>query len=67
MKAQDLKELSKEDLIEKLKEQKDALGKLKINHKVAELENPINIRVVRKTVARIKTEITARSLQGENK
>jgi large subunit ribosomal protein L29 len=62
MKATELKELSVADLQELLIEQKTTLAKLKINHKIAELENPIQIKNNRKTIARIKTELTSRNL-----
>lgn len=63
MKATELKELSVADLNELLVEQKTTLSKLKINHKIAELENPIQIKNYRKTIARIKTELTSRNLE----
>ena len=34
-----------------------------MNHKTAELENPLEIRFVRRNVARINTEIQKRELQ----
>ncbi|MAJ05708.1 MAG: 50S ribosomal protein L29 [Crocinitomicaceae bacterium] len=40
------------------------LNKLKMNHKTAELENPLEIRFVRRNVARINTEIKKRELQN---
>jgi len=39
------------------------LNKLKMNHKTAELENPLQIRTVRRNVSRIHTEIKKRELQ----
>jgi len=64
MKASELKELTKEELIESLSEKTESLNKLKINHKVAELENPIEVRTVRRGIARIKTELRSRELQA---
>jgi len=63
MKATELKGLSIADLNDLLLEQKSVLSKLKINHKIAELENPIQIRDHRKTIARIQTELTSRNLE----
>lgn len=63
MKATELKELSVADLNELLVEQISTLSKLKINHKIAELENPIQIKNYRRTIARIKTELTSRNLE----
>jgi len=53
--------LSNDELKEQLKEQKANLSKLKLNHAVSPIENPIKIRDSRKTVARIATEITKRN------
>jgi large subunit ribosomal protein L29 len=64
MKASEIKELTKEELIENLGDTQESLNKLKINHKIAELENPIEVRAVRRTIARIKTELRSRELQA---
>lgn len=64
MKASKIKELTKEELIENLGDTKLSLNKLKINHKIAELENPIEVRAVRRTIARIQTELRSRELQA---
>ncbi|HIP31547.1 MAG TPA: 50S ribosomal protein L29 [Crocinitomicaceae bacterium] len=63
MKATELKDLNIAELGELLVEQKATLSKLTINHKIAELENPIQIRNYRRTIARINTELRSRDLQ----
>ena len=45
MKEAKIKELTNEELNDSLVEKQNALNKLKINHKVAELENPIEIKL----------------------
>ena len=62
MKQNDIKNLSADDLQENLAEQSELLAKLKMNHSVSPLENPMEIGVARKTVARLKTEIRKREL-----
>jgi large subunit ribosomal protein L29 len=62
MKQVDIKNLSVDDLQENLAEQSDLLSKLKMNHAVSPLENPKQITAVRKTVARLKTELRKREL-----
>lgn len=64
MKASEIKELTKEELIENLGEKTELLNKLKVNHKVAELENPIEVRKVRRNIARLRTELRSRELQA---
>ncbi len=58
-----IKELSTPDLIDRLEEEKKQLTKLKLNHAVSPLENPNKIKDYRKTIARIKTELTKRELE----
>lgn len=64
MKQIDIKDLSVDDLTEKLQEQKSVLNKFKLSHAVSPLENPSQIKVVRRTVARINTELRRRVLQA---
>ena len=59
-----LNSLSVEELQEMLVNTQSELNKLKMNHKTAELENPLEIRFVRRNVARINTEIKKRQLQN---
>ena len=64
MKQVDIKNLSDDDLQENLAEQTELLAKLKMNHAVSPLENPKQISAVRKTIARLKTEIRKRELSS---
>ena len=65
MKQIDIKDLSIDDLNEKFVEQKDVLNKLKLSHSVSPIENPAQIKQVRRTVARLTTEIRKRELQAK--
>lgn len=65
MKQSVIKELSNEDLLERLEEEQKQLTKLKLNHAVSPLENPNKIVVYRRTIARLKTEIRKRQLEGK--
>ena len=62
MKQIDIKDLSTDDLNEKLAEQKELLIKLRMNHAVSPLENPKQLGGIRKTIARVKTELRKREL-----
>ena len=55
--------LTIEELREMLANTQTNLNKIKMNHRTAELENPLEIRSVRRNVARILTEIKKRELQ----
>ena len=63
----DLKQLSTKDLVERIKEEKGALAKLKLNHAVSPIENPAKITYSRKTVARLQTELRAREIADAKK
>ncbi|MDT7827932.1 50S ribosomal protein L29 [Pricia sp. S334] len=63
MKNKEIKELSAEELNDKLAEYRKQHADLKMAHAVTPLENPLQIRKVRKTVARLATEITNRENQ----
>ena len=60
MKNKDILALTDVELSDKVKQEKESLGKLKLNHNVSPIENPIKIRDARKLVARLQTEITKR-------
>lgn len=57
MKAKDIKNLSKEEVKTKLAEKKAEYAKLKLAHKVSPIENPIQLRDLRKTIARLATAL----------
>lgn len=58
MENKDIVALSLSELKDKLKEEKFMLNKIKINHTVSPIENPMKIRESRKLVARLSTELT---------
>ncbi len=63
MKQSEIKELSVAELQEKLGETKMSYADLKMAHAISPLENPIQLRSIRRSVARIATELTKRELQ----
>ena len=63
MKQSVIKELSTAEVRERLEEEKKQLLKLKFNHAVSPLENPMKIKAYKKTVARLETELRARILK----
>ena len=58
MKQKEIVKLSKEDLQDKLVENQKQLEELKMTHSISPLENPLEIKRFRRTVARIKTAIS---------
>ena len=57
MKAKELKNLSVEELAKKLDELKKDLFMLRMQHATNQLDNPLQIAIVKKDIARIKTII----------
>ncbi len=51
-----LKEMSKEDLKNRIEEDKLRLKKLEFAHAISPLESPVNVRNLRRDIARLKTE-----------
>ena len=61
MKKEDLKGLSADQLRTEIGAEQDRLLKLKFAHAVSPIENPMRIRESRKRIARLNTELTAKS------
>ena len=55
MKAKEIRELSAEELNQKLASLKEELFNLRCQHATGQLDNPMRIKDVKKTIARIKT------------
>lgn len=66
MKQSQIAELSTTDLLEKVKSEKAALVKLKMNHAISPLENPLKIRNSRRIIARMETELRRRERAENN-
>ena len=63
MKQAEIKQLSVAELQEKLSETKKSYADLKMAHAISPLENPIQLRHIRRDVARLATELTNRDSQ----
>ena len=62
MKAQILTDMPIGELNDLLQSERDRLVKMKMSHAVSSLENPMQIKFARKTVARIMTELSRRNI-----
>lgn len=63
MKKSEIKNMSLTELKESLLKTKKSYRNLKLTHSVSPLENPSEIKIVRRSIARINTEITLKSAQ----
>lgn len=64
MKAKEIKEMSVEDLKDKIIELTVKHEKLVMANAVTKLDNPLQIRANRKDIARLNTELRARELSA---
>ena len=62
MKTAEIKELTTAEIQERLASEKEALVRMKLNHRISPLDNPLQIKVARKTIARLATELRQREL-----
>ena len=63
MKQSEIKSLSAAELQAKLVQLKKTYNDIRIAHTISPIENPLQIRSLRRSVARIATEISTRELQ----
>ena len=64
MKAAEIRALSTEDVVKKLKELKSELFNLRFQLAINQLENPMRIKAVKKDIARAQTIIRQRELEA---
>lgn len=57
----DVKSLNDQDLKEKLSDETLRLKKMTFGHAITPIENPMSIRLLRRDIARIKTELHRRA------
>ncbi|MBR5351476.1 MAG: 50S ribosomal protein L29 [Prevotella sp.] len=62
MKISEIRELSTNDLQERIETESVKLHQTKLNHAITPLENPSQIKAARRDIARMKTELRQREL-----
>ena len=63
MKYTEIIELATAELAERLAEEKANYMSMKLTHSLSPLENPMQIKVARKNIARLSTELSTRSTE----
>ena len=61
MKATEIRDLSADEIQQKVADLKEALFNLRFQHEVGQLENPKKIGETKKDIARLKTILNAKS------
>ncbi|MBE5816228.1 MAG: 50S ribosomal protein L29 [Clostridiales bacterium] len=64
MKVTEVREMTDEQLLSTLKEFKSELFALRFRHETGQLDNPMQINLLKKDIARVKTIIRERNLDA---
>ncbi len=64
MKAKDLKELTKEELLKRRKDTKEEIFNLRFQHSTGQLENTARLRLLKNDIARIETFLRQKELKA---
>jgi large subunit ribosomal protein L29 len=67
MKTSEIKELTNKEIVERIQVERDNLVRLRLNHAISPLDNPMRIRECRKNIARLKTVLRSRELNETQK
>ena len=62
MKIAEIKEMTTNDLVERVEAEVANYNPMLLNHAISPLENPAQIKQLRRTIARMKTELRQREL-----
>jgi large subunit ribosomal protein L29 len=65
MQANELREMSADDLLRKRAELREAIGHLKLKRATNRLENPMMLRKTKRDLARLETIVKEKALAGE--
>jgi large subunit ribosomal protein L29 len=64
MKASELREMTREEILRKLGEMRDEQFKLRLRRSAEELPNPLRLRLLRRDIARCLTVLRAKELEA---
>jgi len=67
VKASEIRELSREEILRKNVDLKEELFNLRFQHEVGQLENPQKMKQVKRDIARVKTIIRESELKDNRK
>ncbi|MDR3141223.1 MAG: 50S ribosomal protein L29 [Tannerellaceae bacterium] len=65
MKIAEVRELSTKELTERIEAETASLDQKKISHSVSPIDNPAQLKQLRRTIARMKTELRQRELNNK--
>lgn len=62
MKTSEINEMTTSEIVERLQVEKENLVRLRLNHAVSPLDNPMKIKESKRNIARLKTILREREL-----
>ena len=65
MKTAEIRELSTADLVERIEAEVANYSQMVLNHSISPLDNPAQIKQLRRTIARMKTILRERELNNK--
>ena len=65
MKTSEIKELTTKEIVERIQTEQESLVKLRLNHAVSPLDNPMKIKYAKANIARLKTVLRDRELNEQ--
>jgi len=66
MKISEIRELSTSDILERIDTERTMLVRMKLNHAITPLDNPLKVQEVKLTIARLLTELRTRELNKKS-
>ena len=67
MKTTEIRELSNQEILERIDNEKATLVRMKLNHAISPLDNPNKLTISRRNIARLQTEMRKRELNEKQK
>jgi large subunit ribosomal protein L29 len=65
MKTREIKELTTKEIQEQLDTNKELLVRMSLNHSISPLDNPLQIKAMRRTIAKMATELRQREINQQ--
>lgn len=65
MKSSEIRELSTQEILERIDNERTSLVRMKLNHAITPLDNPNKIKETRGNIARLLTELSKRELKEQ--
>ncbi|MDR3705637.1 MAG: 50S ribosomal protein L29 [Paludibacteraceae bacterium] len=65
MKTREIKELTTKEIQEQLDTNKELLVRMALNHSISPLDNPLQIKAMRRTIAKMATELRQREINQQ--